>query len=116
MHELSIAMGIADLAAEEAARLRSSRVIAVHLKLGPLSGVVSDALCSAFQMAREEEPALTTAELVIETIPVVAHCHTCGADRTVPFPELRCPVCDSPTPEVLRGRELEVFALEIDSP
>lgn len=116
MHELSIAMGIVDLAAKEAARLRSSRVIAIHLKLGPLAGVVSDALRSAFEMAREEERALTTAELLIETIPVVAHCPMCSIDRTVPFPELHCPVCDSPTPEVVRGRELEVFALEIDSP
>ena len=43
MHELSIALSILDLAAEEAGR-RGGRVVAVHLKLGPLSGVVKEAL------------------------------------------------------------------------
>jgi hydrogenase nickel incorporation protein HypA/HybF len=116
MHELSIAMGIVELAADEAARRNGARVIAIHLKLGPLAGVVPDALNSAFELAREEEESLCDAELVIETIPVAAHCPICGIERVVPFPELRCPTCHAPTPEILRGRELEVFALEIDSP
>ena len=71
---------------------------------------------SAFELAREEEASLSDAKLIIETVPVAVHCPICGVERAVPFPELRCPVCDTPTPEVLRGRELEVFALEIDSP
>ena len=40
MHELSIAMSILDVAEEEAERQGGARVVAVHLKLGPLSGVV----------------------------------------------------------------------------
>ena len=44
MHELSIAMGIVELAADEVARRNGARVIAIHLKLGPLAGVVPDAL------------------------------------------------------------------------
>jgi Zn finger protein HypA/HybF involved in hydrogenase expression len=28
---------------------------------------------------------------------------------------MRCPVCGTPTPEVVGGRELEVVALEIES-
>ena len=44
MHELSIALSLLDLVAEEAGR-RGVRVAAVHLRLGPLSGVVRDAPC-----------------------------------------------------------------------
>ena len=55
MHELSIALSILDLAAEEAER-HGGRVAAVHLRLGPLAGVVKDALVSAYDLAREGTP------------------------------------------------------------
>lgn len=114
MHELSIALGIVDAAAEEAGR-RGGRIAAVHLKVGALSGVVPAALRSAFELARGQEPSVAAAELVVEDIPVAAYCPACAAERAVPFPELRCPACGTPTPEVVRGRELEVVALEIET-
>jgi hydrogenase nickel incorporation protein HypA/HybF len=114
VHELSIAMGILEVAEEEAAR-RRARVVAVHLKLGLLSGVVPGALRSAFELARESTP-LAGAELVIEEVPVAAYCPACAAERVVAFPHLSCPVCGAPTPDVVRGRELEVTALEVEAP
>jgi len=114
MHELSIALGIVDVAAEEAAR-RPGRIVAIHLKLGELSGVVADALQSAFELAREQQPELAGAELRIEEVPVTVYCPACAAERAVAFPHLSCPDCGTPTPEVIRGRELEVVALEIES-
>jgi len=48
MHELSIAMSILDLAQEEADRNGGATVAAIHLKIGPLSGVVPQALESAY--------------------------------------------------------------------
>jgi hydrogenase nickel incorporation protein HypA/HybF len=114
MHELSIALSILDVAAEQAEQL-GGRVAAIHLRLGPLSGVVRDALASAYQLARESSP-LSAAELVIEDVPLVAYCPTCAAERTLASPQLLCcPVCDTPTPDVVRGRELDVVALEIES-
>src|SRR5262245_36695001 len=115
MHELSIALSILDLAGAEAERQGGGRVVAVHLRLGPLAGVVKDALYSAYGLAREGTP-LAAAELVIEETPLVAHCPACAAERTLPSPQLLCcPACGAPTPEVVSGRELEVVALEIES-
>jgi hydrogenase nickel incorporation protein HypA/HybF len=114
MHELSIALGIVDAAGEEAARRPGARVAAVHLRVGALSGVVPEALRSAFELAREGS-ALEEAELVIEQVAVVAFCPVCAEEREVAFPRLCCPVCSTPTPEVRRGRELEVVALEIET-
>ena len=115
MHELSLALGILDLAAEEAERQGGGRVVAIHLRLGPLSGVVKDALRSAYELAREGS-SLSAAELVIEEVPLVAYCPACAAQRAPPSAQqLCCPVCGTPTPEVVRGRELEVVALEIES-
>jgi hydrogenase nickel incorporation protein HypA/HybF len=113
MHELSIALSILDLVAEEAEQ-HDGRVAAVHLKLGPLSGVAKEALVSAYHLAREDTP-YSRAELVVEDVPVVVHCAACAAERVLPsVQELRCPVCGAPTPAVVRGRELEVVALEIE--
>jgi hydrogenase nickel incorporation protein HypA/HybF len=114
MHELSIALSILDLAAEEAER-HGGRVAAVHLKLGPLSGVVKEALVSAYDLARECGP-LARAELVIEEVPLVAYCDGCAAERTLPsVQDLCCPACGAPTPRLVSGRELEVVALEIET-
>jgi hydrogenase nickel incorporation protein HypA/HybF len=114
MHELSIAMSILEIAEEQAERHGGGRVAAVHLRLGPLSGVVDDALRLAYDLARESSP-LSSAELMIEEVPLTAYCPQCDAARTLASPqELCCPVCESPTPEVLTGRELDVAALEIE--
>ncbi len=114
MHELSIALSIVDLA-EEAGRNRGGRVAAVHMKLGRLSGVVKEALLSAFELAREGTE-LAQAELVIEEVPLVIHCSACGADQTPESPfELRCPSCGLMTNDIVSGRDLEVHALEIES-
>lgn len=90
-------------------------VSAIHVRLGPLSGVVKDALRSAYDLAREGT-ALGTAELVIKDVSLLAYCAACAAERAPPSAQqLYCPVCGTPTPEILRGRELEVVALEITS-
>lgn len=114
MHELSIALNIMDLAAEEAERQGGGRVVAVHLRLGPLSGVVKEALASAYELACEAGAAQPS-RLVIEEVPIIVHCPTCDDSRALPSAQsLCCPDCGTPTPEILSGRELEVVALEVE--
>lgn len=114
MHELSIAMSILDLAEEEAER-HGGRVAAVHLRLGPLSGVVKEALLSAYGLAREGT-SLERAELIVEDVAITAFCPACEVVRAIgSAQELRCRDCGALTPEVITGRELEVVALEIES-
>jgi hydrogenase nickel incorporation protein HypA/HybF len=115
MHELSIALSIVDVAAEEAAR-RGVKVAAVHLRLGPLSGVVKEALLSAWELAREGT-ALEGAGLKVEETPLLAKCPKCETTRPVVSVQwLCCAECGTPTPEVVSGRELEVAALEVGEP
>jgi len=112
MHELSIAISIVELAEEEAER-RGVQIEAVHLKLGVLSGVVKDALLSCYEMACENTP-LQGSRLVVEDVPLVVFCSKCRADRPLSSVQLFCcPECGTPTAEVVRGRELEVVALEV---
>jgi hydrogenase nickel incorporation protein HypA/HybF len=113
MHELSIAMSMVEMATEEAARRGGAQVSALHLKLGRLSGVVKDALLFSWGVACEGT-ALAGSNLVIEEIPATVYCPACRAERTLPsIQHFFCPVCAEPTPEVIRGRELEVVAMEI---
>ena len=112
MHELSIALSLLDLAEEQSIRL-GGRIAAIHLRLGPLSGVVRSALTSAYELAREGT-SLSDADLIVEEVPIVTYCPSCMSEvqpRSVQ--ELCCPACDLPTPEVRGGRELEVVALEV---
>jgi hydrogenase nickel incorporation protein HypA/HybF len=113
MHELSIAVSLIEAAAEEAERLGGVRVEALHLRLGPLSGVVREALLFSFDLAAEGT-AIQGARLEIEEVPVVVFCPVCSEEQPLPsIQDFRCPVCGTPTPEVVRGRELELATMEV---
>lgn len=113
MHELSIALSLVDAACEKAAEMGGVRVEALHLRLGALSGVVRQALEFSFELAAEGT-AIAGARLVIEEVPVTVRCPRCAVARQLPsIQNFACPVCDTPTPEVLGGRELELAALEV---
>lgn len=114
MHELSIALNILDLASEEAKRLGTVRVEAVHIKLGPLSGIVKSALLSAYELAREHS-SLPNSRLVVEDVPIIIYCDRCQAEQTVEsIQALACPICSTLSGNVVAGREMEITALEIE--
>lgn len=114
MHELSIAMSIVEMAQEEAERRGSAHVQAVRLRLGQLSGVVKEALLSSYEMACQAT-LLEGSQLLIEEVPVEVFCPRCEGPRLVSSIQwFCCPECGTPTPTVVRGKELEVVALEID--
>jgi hydrogenase nickel incorporation protein HypA/HybF len=113
MHELSIAINIVEIAVEAAAQ-HDGRVVGVHLNMGMLSGVAKEALVSAWELARRGSP-LEQAALMIEEIPVAAYCPQCCVQRNIVSPQLLCcEHCDAAMAEIVRGRELEVVALELE--
>lgn len=112
MHELSIAMSIVDMALEEANR-RDVTIDAVHLELGPLSGVVADALLFSYEIACNGT-ALEGSRLVIKEVPIEVYCPACKARKTLSSMQwFCCPECNTPTSEVIHGRELSITALEV---
>lgn len=115
MHELSIALSIIEGAEEEVQRQGGGRVCVVHLKLGPLSGVVKDALLFSYELACEGTP-LCGSALHIEDVPVRIYCPVCAAEREpVSIQRLACAQCGSPAHQVTQGDELEVTALELQT-
>jgi hydrogenase nickel incorporation protein HypA/HybF len=113
MHELSIALSILELAEEEAERRGGVHVHAIHLKIGPLSGVVKEALQSAYELATEQT-SFADCRLVMEEIPILVHCSACQAERSVRSMQcFCCDECGTPASQVMQGRELQVSALEL---
>lgn len=97
-------------AREPAAR---PRVESVTLVVGALSGVDPAALRFAFPEATAGT-ALDGAVLEIEEVGIVAFCPSCGREQAIPsVRRLRCPVCRTPTPRIVRGRELEILRVAI---
>src|SRR5690349_9512051 len=116
MHELSIAIAIVEQATKVAEERGGARVLAVHIRVGALSGVVKDALEFAWETACEGTP-IQGAALVVEDVPLVMRCTTCDAERSViSAQDLRCSVCEAPAYpwEMVHGQELELRAMEIE--
>ena len=112
MHEQSLALNILDLAADIAAR-QNARVVAVHLRLGPLAGVIKEALQSAWERAREGSE-LAASRLEIVDVPLVIWCPACEAERpAISAQDLHCATCGGPAAKVVTGRELEIMTLEV---
>ena len=114
MHELSIAISLVEAAQEEAVKHCAASVKAVHLRLGPLSGVVKEALLFSYNLAAEDTP-LHGSQLIIEEVPVMVFCPACRERRPIQsLQSFCCATCNAAATEVVQGRELEVVALEIE--
>jgi len=67
MHELSIAVSLVELAAEQVRLEPGERVTHLHLRLGRQSGVAKDALMFSFDVAAEGSPIEGAALAIDET-------------------------------------------------
>lgn len=113
MHELSVALALLDEVNGAARRDGIERVIAVHVRIGALSGVARDALLFSWEMASAESVA-EGSELRVEEVPVEVMCERCGEARSpLPGTGLVCPVCGTICPSVVRGREVQIVAMEV---
>lgn len=114
MHELSIALSIVEMAQEECAQRGGARLRAIHLRIGPLAGIVADALRFSYLAACAETP-LEGSQLLIEEVPLMIHCPVCQTQQQLAwiYP-LRCPACGSDQADIVQGKELEVVALEVE--
>jgi hydrogenase nickel incorporation protein HypA/HybF len=116
VHELSIAYSLVELATQSAQEAGAARVLAVHLRVGALSGVVRGALEFSYDVATADTP-LAGSRLMVKELPVVIHCAVCQKDIELPgVQRFRCPHCDTPSGDIRQGRELEIESIEIDVP
>lgn len=113
MHELSVALNLVEGVQETAAREGIERVIAVHVRVGALSGIARDALMFSWELATAGTLAAESA-LRIEDVPLVVFCERCETERSPRAATgLLCPECGTACPKIVRGRELQLVAMEV---
>jgi hydrogenase nickel incorporation protein HypA/HybF len=109
MHELSLMTNLLDAAVATAG---GAPVCALRIRVGPLSGVVTDALRFAFEALSPGTPA-AGARLDIEETTLSFHCLCCGADYVTPVGFYNCPGCGAADGELRGGNELELVSIEV---
>lgn len=116
MHELSVAMTLAETVAAEAVRHGAVRVAVVRLKLGALTDLDAEALRFGWAVIAAEEGPLRGAKLEIDRVPVTVFCRTCGHEGESRPPGVCCGTCGSYHTRLLTGEELDLAEVVLDVP
>jgi len=113
MHELSIVLGIVDLAEEKLRSNGGREIHEIELEIGELAGVAWDALEYAWNEGVRGS-ALERANRIIHKIPGYGACMDCDHEFELGRIGDPCPSCGSYLIDIRKGRELRVLALLID--
>lgn len=112
MHEYSIVQALLDRVEAEARAHSATSVQRIRVQIGEQSGVESDLLEAAFEMARIRT---VCAGASLEIVPVAAKwaCPVCQAD--IPTGEiLRCRLCQTPA-RMVSGDEIVLERIEMEA-
>lgn len=112
MHEISIALNIIEIAEEELRKAKGTKIIALNLSVGKLSGVVIESLNFALEASRRDSP-LSNAEIIIEELPARMKCLACNHEYEVEDFYSICPKCEEFRHEIISGKELLISSLTI---
>jgi hydrogenase nickel incorporation protein HypA/HybF len=108
MHELAITQSIVDMVAE---RVPDREVVAVHVTIGRISGVLPEAVRFCFDLVAAGTP-VEGATLRITEPPGLGRCRSCGLESGFDAAPAICE-CGATDVEVLGGDELTVTAVEL---
>lgn len=111
MHEISLAREILRILQEQARMQGFERIHRVHVELGPLSCIDSEALNFAFEAVTVGTLA-QGACLELHRPPARGACRRCGHGYTMESLVTPCPRCDGPG-RILSGLEMRVLDLEV---
>lgn len=112
MHEMSIALGIVELAEREATKAGAKRISRIEVEVGELAGVLAEALQFCFTAACCDTMA-AGAELVVVAVPGRGECASCGRSAAMTEAVAVCDLCGG----IMRpsgGRDLRLLAIEVD--
>jgi len=116
VHELGLLRSVVAAVEKVAHDAGATAVEAVGLRVGTLSGAVPVALHGSWPLATAGT-VVAGARLDLDMVTAAVWCATCDAEQPVDeFFALECPVCATPTAQLVRGRELTVTYAELDVP
>ena len=107
MHELSIVMGIIEIAEKQATKNGFDKAEAIELEIGTMAGIEFEALDFAWEMA-VKDTILENATRTISKVQARARCVSCKHEFNTDSAFAGCPKCNEQFSEVLCGKELRV--------
>lgn len=115
MHELSVCLSLLEQVQTIAAERGASQVTRIELRVGPLSGVESDLLQSAWPLASAGTIAVDAA-FVVEEADIVVRCSTCKSETQASTNQLTCGACGDFRTTVISGDEMILQSVELETP
>lgn len=112
MHEMSIAVGLIDLAEEQARAANAGHINSLEVEIGALAGIETHSLSFCYETARRDTMC-EQAQLIITELPGRGHCPACDTETDVDFFVALCPECNGGL-EIRQGRELRLRSLNVD--
>ena len=106
MHELPVTQSILDIVLKHARMNGVRRVHAINIAVGEMSDLQDEWMQKYFDYISRDTPA-QGARLVIQRIPVVFRCNSCGRDSEVKISEIKdfaCPGCGCTDFALISGR------------
>jgi len=113
MHELSIIASLFEILLQKAGDAKALKITGVKLNVGKLSGVVPQALETAFE-AYKKGTIAETARLEIEELPLKVLCQDCGLETFQDSYIFVCPGCRSTSLKIRQGTELSLEKIELE--
>jgi hydrogenase nickel incorporation protein HypA/HybF len=113
MHELSVCQALIEQVERVARERQAERVVAMVVRIGPLSGIEPALLRSAYPFASAGTVAADAA-LVLEWTAVRVRCLECGAESETQSNCLLCAACGHWRTQVLCGEELLLASVELE--
>ena len=113
MHELSIVMGIVDLAQETVEKHGASSVESINLEIGELAGIDWPALKFAWTSATRNT-VLANAECNIIKVEGEAECTACHSKFHMKTLYDQCPHCSEYFAEITSGKELRIKSIVVN--
>lgn len=115
VHEVAVAMGMVEELTRIARENNATKITLVRLKVGKLSGIVTDSLKFAFDAIKLEHPLLYSAEILIDEVPLIYECNDCKKSFNTDnfhFPD--CPECNSYNLKLVSGEEQHIENVEVE--
>ena len=113
MHELSVAIGIVEIAEKTLQQNGLNKVIAIHIVIGELTCIDESALRFALDPATKGT-AVEGSEIFIHKQKAVAECQICEKEFEPIGFVADCPKCKGFETKIVKGRELYVKSIEAE--
>ncbi len=115
MHEMSIALGIVNIANKACEEAQAARIDSITLEIGKLAGVQLESLYFVWPAA-VEGTVLAGAERIIEEREGQALCLECDREFALQHHFDACPHCQGYFKKIIAGKELNVKSMAFTLP